>query len=98
MHVQESGFAYMAQAVKQCHFHGLLYCPDCHRGDTAEVPACVLHEWDFTRYPICDFAIEFLASIYEQPLLCISAVNPGDGSPLSLHLPSYFRQWGDITN
>lgn len=63
--------------MRRCHFHGLLYCPDCHRGETAEVPACVLHEWDFTRFPVSNLALDFLQSIYDQPLLCISAVNPG---------------------
>ncbi|KAK9806595.1 hypothetical protein WJX73_006216 [Symbiochloris irregularis] len=65
------------KGIKRCHFHSLLYCPDCHRGETAEVPACVLHEWDFTRYPVSNLALDFLESIYDQPLLCISAVNPG---------------------
>jgi len=62
---------------KRCEYSGQLYCAGCFGHVTAVVPARVLHEWDFKRYPVSALASEYLASIFEQPMLCVGAVNPG---------------------
>ncbi|GER56819.1 Phox domain-containing family protein [Striga asiatica] len=59
-----------------CEYSGQLFCPSCHNNDTAVLPARVLHHWDFTRYPVSQMAKSFLDSINDQPMLCVSAVNP----------------------
>ena len=42
------------------------------------LPALVLHGWEFTRKPVSNIAADYLASTFEQPLLCIGAINPGE--------------------
>ncbi|KAK6123511.1 hypothetical protein DH2020_042748 [Rehmannia glutinosa] len=59
-----------------CEYSGQLFCSSCHNYDTAVLPARVLHYWDFTRYPVSQLAKSFLDSINDQPMLCVSAVNP----------------------
>ncbi|XP_042039286.1 uncharacterized protein LOC121785025 [Salvia splendens] len=59
-----------------CEYSGQLFCSSCHTNDTAVLPARVLHHWDFTRYPVSQLAKSFLDSIHDQPMLCVSAVNP----------------------
>ncbi|KAL6882130.1 hypothetical protein ACP4OV_011602 [Aristida adscensionis] len=59
-----------------CAYTGQLFCASCHTNDTAVLPARVLHYWDFSLYPISQLAKAYLDSIYEQPMLCVSAVNP----------------------
>ncbi|KAG8378861.1 hypothetical protein BUALT_Bualt07G0028700 [Buddleja alternifolia] len=59
-----------------CEYSGQLFCSSCHNNDTAVLPARVLHYWDFTRYPVSLLAKSFLDSISDQPMLCVSAVNP----------------------
>ncbi|KAJ4973855.1 hypothetical protein NE237_007029 [Protea cynaroides] len=59
-----------------CEYTGQLFCASCHDNDTAILPARVLHFWDFTQYPVSQLAKSYLESIYEQPMLCVSAVNP----------------------
>ncbi|XP_044477236.1 uncharacterized protein LOC123204570 [Mangifera indica] len=59
-----------------CEYTGQLFCSTCHTGDTAVLPARVLHHWDFTRYPVSQLAKSYLDSVYDQPMLCVSAVNP----------------------
>lgn len=59
-----------------CEYSGQLFCSSCHNNDTAILPARVLHYWDFTRYPVSQMAKSYLDSIYDQPMLCVSAVNP----------------------
>ncbi|KAK4437246.1 Differentially expressed in FDCP 8 [Sesamum alatum] len=59
-----------------CEYSGQLFCSLCHNNDTAVLPARVLHYWDFTQYPVSQLAKSFLDSINDQPMLCVSAVNP----------------------
>ncbi|XP_068638891.1 uncharacterized protein [Aristolochia californica] len=59
-----------------CEYTGQLYCASCHTNDTAVLPARVLHHWDFSLYPVSQLAKAYLESIYDQPMLCVSAVNP----------------------
>ncbi|WVZ70064.1 hypothetical protein U9M48_018764 [Paspalum notatum var. saurae] len=59
-----------------CSYTGQLFCASCHTNDTAVLPARVLHHWDFSPYPISQLAKAYLDSIYDQPMLCVSAVNP----------------------
>ncbi|CAO2165202.1 unnamed protein product [Urochloa humidicola] len=59
-----------------CSYTGQLFCASCHTNDTAVLPARVLHHWDFSLYPVSQLAKAYLDSIYDQPMLCVSAVNP----------------------
>ncbi|CAK9138602.1 unnamed protein product [Ilex paraguariensis] len=59
-----------------CEYSGQLFCPSCHSNETAVLPARVLHYWDFTQYPVSQLAKSYLDSIHDQPMLCVSAVNP----------------------
>nr|BAF01589.1 predicted protein [Arabidopsis thaliana] len=59
-----------------CEYTGHLFCSSCHTNDMAVLPATVLHHWDFNRYPVSQLAKSYLDSIHEQPMLCVSAVNP----------------------
>lgn len=65
------------QGFRRCEYNGALYCTECHKGALAPIPARVLHQWDFVPRPVCGPVADYLASIFEQPLLCIGAVNPG---------------------
>ncbi|KAF1002183.1 uncharacterized protein LOC141702137 [Apium graveolens] len=59
-----------------CEYSGQLFCASCHTNETAVLPARVLHSWDFTQYPVSQMAKYYLDSIHDQPMLCVSAVNP----------------------
>ncbi|KAB1216623.1 Pleckstrin homology domain-containing family M member 3 [Morella rubra] len=59
-----------------CEYTGQLYCSSCHTNETAILPARVLHHWDFTQCSVSQLARSFLDSIHDQPMLCVSAVNP----------------------
>ncbi|KAL0341517.1 UNVERIFIED_CONTAM: Differentially expressed in FDCP 8 [Sesamum calycinum] len=59
-----------------CEYSGQLFCSLCHNNDTAVLPARVLHYWDFTQYSVSQLAKSYLDSINDQPMLCVSAVNP----------------------
>ncbi|XP_002983836.2 uncharacterized protein LOC9644555 [Selaginella moellendorffii] len=59
-----------------CEYTGQLYCVRCHLNETAILPARVLRSWDFTPRVVSQLAKAYLDSIYDQPMLCVSAVNP----------------------
>ncbi|MED6120460.1 hypothetical protein PIB30_020964 [Stylosanthes scabra] len=59
-----------------CEYTGQLFCTSCHTNETAVLPARVLHHWDFTHHPVSQLAKSYLDSIHEQPMLCVTAVNP----------------------
>ncbi|KAF7838317.1 Pleckstrin likey domain-containing family M member 3 [Senna tora] len=59
-----------------CEYTGQLFCSSCHTNETAVLPARVLHQWDFTKYPVSQLAKSYLDSIHDQPMLCVTAVNP----------------------
>ncbi|CAN6453160.1 unnamed protein product [Victoria cruziana] len=59
-----------------CEYTGQLFCSACHSNETAVLPARVLQHWDFSFFPVSQLAKAYLDSIYDQPMLCVSAVNP----------------------
>lgn len=59
-----------------CEYTGQLFCASCHTSDTAVLPARVLNLWDFSLYSVSQLAKAYLESIYDQPMLCVTAVNP----------------------
>ncbi|CAK9096547.1 Differentially expressed in FDCP 8 homolog B (DEF-8-B) [Durusdinium trenchii] len=43
---------------------------------TRPLPTRVVHHWDFKPRPVSAFAAKFLDSVFVQPILCVSALNP----------------------
>ncbi|KAK7301540.1 hypothetical protein RJT34_12406 [Clitoria ternatea] len=81
-----------------CEYTGQLFCSSCHTNETAVLPAKVLHNWDFTYYPVSQLAKSYLDSIHEQPMLCVTAVNPFLLSkiPALLHVMSVRKKIGTM--
>ena len=40
------------------------------------IPCRLVNNFDFKQYPVANVCAEYLSSIYEQPVICISAVDP----------------------
>ncbi|KAL5544184.1 hypothetical protein UlMin_007968 [Ulmus minor] len=81
-----------------CEYTSQLFCSSCHTNETAVLPARVLHNWDFTQYPVSQLAKSYLDSILDQPMLCVSAVNPFLFSkvPTLQHVMGVRRKIGSI--
>lgn len=54
------------QEARLCDYSGKYYCKLCHLGQTAVIPARVLHSWDFTPRAVCKEAMAFLALINSE--------------------------------
>lgn len=60
-----------------CYYTGYYYCADCHpMSRTSVIPARVLNLWDFAPQSVSQAAADMLELQYNQPLYCVSAVNP----------------------
>ncbi|CAM6094604.1 unnamed protein product [Calypogeia fissa] len=59
-----------------CEYSGQIFCSTCHLNETAVIPAWVLQRWDLTPRHVSQLAKAYLDSIYDKPMLCVSAVNP----------------------
>ncbi|KAF2359826.1 putative zinc-RING and/or ribbon [Trinorchestia longiramus] len=58
-----------------CHYSGMYFCPACHWGDCAVLPALVVHNWDFTPRPVSRCAFQLLLYCYRKPLLDLRVLN-----------------------
>ncbi|KAJ8379179.1 hypothetical protein AAFF_G00230910 [Aldrovandia affinis] len=54
--------------LRYCEYLGRYFCACCHGEGEAVIPGRVLECWDFCRYPVCDFSLRLLASVWHQPL------------------------------
>ncbi|GBM74630.1 Pleckstrin y domain-containing family M member 3 [Araneus ventricosus] len=59
-----------------CYYDGYNYCYECHENDVEFIPARVVHNWDFDKYPISKHAKIFISRIEKDPLLDIKVLNP----------------------
>ncbi|XP_071442651.1 differentially expressed in FDCP 8 homolog isoform X2 [Hetaerina americana] len=62
--------------AKVCSFLGAYYCSECQLEDEMIIPARVIHNWDFRKYPVSCSAAAFLNEIQHQPLLDLKILNP----------------------
>ncbi|CAG0899047.1 unnamed protein product [Darwinula stevensoni] len=59
-----------------CSYLHRLFCSSCHENKKSLIPARIIHRWDFHRYPVSNFALDFLVSIEEEPLFPLEDINP----------------------
>lgn len=46
--------------MRFCYYFGKYFCPCCHSNSTCYVPAKVVRKWDFTQYPVSNFAHDLI--------------------------------------
>ncbi|KAI6173381.1 DUF4206 domain-containing protein [Aphelenchoides besseyi] len=73
-----------------CHYFNKVFCPVCHQGSKARIPARILHQWNFKAYAVCDLAYNFLHEIEDQPVFDIHALDTKLNRRIS-HIWQYIR-------
>eukprot|EP01060_Flectonema_neradi_P000615 TRINITY_DN1038_c0_g1_i1.p1 TRINITY_DN1038_c0_g1~~TRINITY_DN1038_c0_g1_i1.p1 ORF type:complete len:919 (+),score=121.96 TRINITY_DN1038_c0_g1_i1:34-2790(+) len=70
-------FTWRYDTVRFCWYMGKYYCNGCH-DDSLQivVPARVLFMWDVKPRPVCRDAYDYLMSLWDKPIVCVSAINP----------------------
>lgn len=62
--------------ARVCSFGGGYYCSECHVGEEWIIPARIIHNWDFRRYPVSRKSAAFLDEVQHHPLLDLKVLNP----------------------
>lgn len=62
--------------ARLCAYSGLYYCQNCMDPDVFMIPAKVIHNWDFHRYPVSKRAALFLLEFQHQPMISMKKINP----------------------
>ncbi|KAL3275837.1 hypothetical protein HHI36_020579 [Cryptolaemus montrouzieri] len=62
--------------ARRCDYNGLYYCPDCHWGGLAVVPARIVHNWDFSTRAVCQASLQQLQVASNRPIINLEALNP----------------------
>lgn len=77
-----------------CHFDGHHYCNDCHLGEKAVIPARILCNWDFNKYPISKRNQHLLSLISNEPMFELKTIAPllYDVAPELVELDQLRRQ------
>ncbi|XP_024919454.1 protein RUBCNL-like [Cynoglossus semilaevis] len=57
-----------------CTYLNRYFCECCHSSSEAVIPARVLANWDFGRFPVSDFSKHLLDSVWHQPLFDLSCL------------------------
>ncbi|XP_064195070.1 run domain Beclin-1-interacting and cysteine-rich domain-containing protein-like isoform X2 [Anguilla rostrata] len=61
--------------LRYCEYLGRYFCQCCHENAQAVVPGRVLRKWDFSKYPVSNFARDLLGKIAGDPLFNLSDIN-----------------------
>ncbi|XP_068628605.1 uncharacterized protein [Battus philenor] len=62
--------------AKVCAFTGEYYCSNCMDPNVFIIPARVIHNWDFKRYPVSKKSALFLLEFQHNPLIDMKKLNP----------------------
>lgn len=62
--------------LRYCDYIGKYFCTSCHKMQVSVIPARVLDKWDFTPFPVSNFAYKWLDQIWNLPLFHVSDLNP----------------------
>ncbi|PAV65466.1 hypothetical protein WR25_26926 [Diploscapter pachys] len=66
----------MWKRMRLCEYYGKMYCQICHRGSKSTIPSKILHQWNFSEYPVSDRAFRFLTEAKDQPVIHIGTLAP----------------------
>lgn len=73
LHVEKS----QVNRMLYCHYTGKYFCRyNCHSQKRSPIPAMVLNKWDFTSYPVSNFAHNLIDKIRGDQLFNIQDINP----------------------
>ncbi|XP_073972423.1 pleckstrin homology and RUN domain containing M1 isoform X2 [Rhodnius prolixus] len=62
--------------ARVCSLTGSYYCTECFKCSDWVIPARIIHNWDFTKYPVCNRSAAFLIEVQDYPLFDIRKLNP----------------------
>lgn len=59
-----------------CHIDGHLYCSECHNEEESVIPAQIIYNWNFKKFPISKSNKTRLAVIENEPIFDLKVLSP----------------------
>jgi len=59
-----------------CYYTGGYYCKDCHAKQQTYIPSRIVFMWDLRPQMVCKAAYEEIKSLFNDPILDLSSINP----------------------
>jgi len=59
-----------------CHIDGHLYCTECHTDEESIIPAQIIYNWSFRKFPIAKHNKKRVMSIETEPIFDIKLLSP----------------------
>lgn len=67
---------FFSPGFRRCTYTNTLNCRKCQTGQRRVVPAKAVWHWDLQMHPVSDRAAEFIDSVADKPIICVSALHP----------------------
>ncbi|XP_044764926.1 sorting nexin-29 isoform X2 [Coccinella septempunctata] len=64
------------QKINLCAFTGDYYCDSCMSDKSIPIPARIIHNWDFSPYPVSQRSYNYINEIKENPVIDFKVLNP----------------------
>ncbi|CAB0038495.1 unnamed protein product [Trichogramma brassicae] len=61
-----------ASKFRYCEYLGRYFCTGCHTNQVTFIPGKILTKWDFSRYPVSNFAYRLLDRMMDDPLFPVT--------------------------
>jgi len=65
-----------SKSFRFCNYLGKYFCTGCHENTLSVIPSRVIQDWDFKRYPVSNFSVDLLNSMYSEHIFNIRDLNP----------------------
>lgn len=78
-----------------CDYLGSWFCTSCHWGYPTQIPARIIHNWDFTPMPVSQAALQYLGMMKRRPVIDLKQLSPGL-TIITAELSSVVRQRSSI--
>lgn len=62
--------------ARLCHIDGHLYCTECHTDENSLVPAQIIYNWNFNKFPISVQNKKKLLTIESEPIFDLKLLSP----------------------
>lgn len=59
-----------------CRIDGHLYCPECHCDEESIIPAQIIFNWNFKKFPVAKHNKRLMLSIESEPIFDIKMLSP----------------------
>lgn len=57
-----------------CGFTGSYYCDNCMSVELVAIPARIIHNWDFKRYPVSQRAYNYIEEVKDHPTIDLKVI------------------------